>query len=176
MDPIDHSVRYRVRPRYLRNGRNFNIGFPARRCAFGACDAREDELQSLNEYFDQFGFIYDINYLKSIPKEDLLKHCNDLGTILREDENSDIQPFELYEELQLLKSNSLDSINDAKQLIHHILENNLEEHTHAKAVFCPLRFHCEISCFFPEKLNTLGRCLLRVDGCSGENCITRPAE
>ncbi|GFT25325.1 zinc finger MYM-type protein 1 [Trichonephila clavipes] len=49
------------------------------------------------------------------------------GTILREGENSDIQPFELYEELQLLKTNSLDSINDAKQLIQYILENNLEE-------------------------------------------------
>ncbi|GFX95945.1 zinc finger MYM-type protein 1 [Trichonephila clavipes] len=33
----------------------------------------------------------------------------------------------VYEELQLLKTNSLDSINDAKQLIQYILENNLEE-------------------------------------------------
>ena len=87
----------------------------------------ECRFKALNEYFERFGFIYDINYLKSIPKEDLLKHCNDLATILREGENSDIQPFELYEELQLLKSNLLDSINDAKQLIQYILENNLEE-------------------------------------------------
>ncbi|GFW30376.1 zinc finger MYM-type protein 1 [Trichonephila clavipes] len=52
---------------------------------------------------------------------------NIIGTILREGENSDIPPFELNEELQLLKTNSLDSINDAKQLIQYILENNLEE-------------------------------------------------
>ncbi|GFU17011.1 histone lysine acetyltransferase CREBBP [Trichonephila clavipes] len=52
---------------------------------------------------------------------------DDLGTKLREGENSDIQPFELYEELQPLKTNSLDFINDAKQLIKYILENNLEE-------------------------------------------------
>ncbi|GBP51838.1 Zinc finger MYM-type protein 1 [Eumeta japonica] len=87
----------------------------------------ECRFKVLNEYYEQFGFIYDLNYLKSIPKEDLLKHCNDLGTILREDENSDIQPYELYEELQLLKSHSLDSVKDAKQLIQYILKNNLEE-------------------------------------------------
>ncbi|GFU85618.1 zinc finger MYM-type protein 1 [Trichonephila clavipes] len=76
----------------------------------------ECRFKALNEYFEQFGFIYDINYLNSIyiSKEDLLKYYNDLGTILREGDNSDIQPFELYEELQLLKTNSLDSINDAK--------------------------------------------------------------
>ncbi|GFW27578.1 zinc finger MYM-type protein 1 [Trichonephila clavipes] len=87
----------------------------------------ECRFKVLNEYFEQFGFIYDISYLNSISKEDLIKYCNDLGTILREGENSDIQPFELYEELQLLKTNSLDSVNDAKQLIRYILENNFEE-------------------------------------------------
>ncbi|GFS91171.1 zinc finger MYM-type protein 1 [Trichonephila clavipes] len=86
----------------------------------------ECRFKELNEYFEQFGFIY-ISYLNSISKEDILKYCNDLVTILREGENSDIQPFELHEELQLLKTKSLDSINDAKQLIRYILENNLEE-------------------------------------------------
>ncbi|GFS89085.1 zinc finger MYM-type protein 1 [Trichonephila clavipes] len=65
----------------------------------------ECRFKALNEQFD---FIYDISYLNSISKEVLLKYCNDLGTILREGENSNIQPFELYEELQLLKTNSLD--------------------------------------------------------------------
>ena len=87
----------------------------------------ECRFKALNEYFDRFGFIYDINYLKLLPREDLLKHCNDLGTILRKGENSDIDPFELYEELQILKSTSLENINDAKQLIQYILENNLQE-------------------------------------------------
>ncbi|XP_045501439.1 uncharacterized protein LOC123698735 [Colias croceus] len=61
------------------------------------------------------------SYLKSISKEDLLKH---LDTILREGEDSDAF---LYEELQLLKANLLDSVSDAKQLIQYILKNNLEE-------------------------------------------------
>ncbi|GFX69081.1 zinc finger MYM-type protein 1 [Trichonephila clavipes] len=89
----------------------------------------ECRFKALNEYFEQFDFIYiyDISYLNSISNEDLLKYCNNLRTILREGENSDIQPFQLYEELQLLKTNSLDSINDTKQLIQYILENNLEE-------------------------------------------------
>ncbi|GFX23778.1 zinc finger MYM-type protein 1 [Trichonephila clavipes] len=88
----------------------------------------ECRFKARNEYFEQFGFIYDISFLNSISKEDLLKYCNDIGTILREGENSDIQPFELiYEELQLLKTNLLDSINDAKQFIQYILESNLEE-------------------------------------------------
>lgn len=87
----------------------------------------ECRFESLNEYFKRFGFIYDMNYLKSLSKEDLQKHCNDLDTILREGENSDIQPFELFEELQLFRSNSPDSIKDVKQLIRYILENNLQE-------------------------------------------------
>ncbi|GFW02984.1 zinc finger MYM-type protein 1 [Trichonephila clavipes] len=62
----------------------------------------ECRFKALNEYFEQFGFIYDISYLNSISNEDL-KYCNDLGTILQESENSDVQPFELYEKLQLLK-------------------------------------------------------------------------
>ena len=62
----------------------------------------ECRFKTLNEYFDRFGFIYDINDLKFLSKEDLLKHCNDLGTILWEGENSDIDPFELYEELQIV--------------------------------------------------------------------------
>ena len=56
----------------------------------------ECRFKALNEYFDRFSFIYDINYLKFLPREDLLKHCNDLGTILRESENTDIDPFERF--------------------------------------------------------------------------------
>ena len=87
----------------------------------------ECRFKALSEYLDRFGFIYDINYLKFLPREDLLKHCNDLGTILREGENSDKDPFELYEELQILKSTSQENINDSKQLIQYILERNFQE-------------------------------------------------
>ncbi|XP_071051124.1 uncharacterized protein [Onthophagus taurus] len=77
----------------------------------------ECRFKSLNEYFERFGFIYDINYLRSLSKQNLLKHCNDVGTTLRDVENSDIEPFELYEELQLIKSNLPDSVQDVVQLI-----------------------------------------------------------
>jgi len=83
--------------------------------------------KSLNEYFEYFGFIYDMNILRSISKEDLYKHCCDLGTVLQEGEKSDIQSFELYEELQLIISSLPDFIKDAKQLIKYIIENNLQE-------------------------------------------------
>ncbi|GFX51561.1 zinc finger MYM-type protein 1 [Trichonephila clavipes] len=49
------------------------------------------------------------------------------------------QPFELYEELQLLKTNSLDSINDTKQLIQYILENNLEREEIYPNVYITIR-------------------------------------
>ncbi|CAG9767674.1 unnamed protein product [Ceutorhynchus assimilis] len=42
--------------------------------------------KALNKYFERFCFIYDINYLKSLSKKDLHKHCKDLTTILRQGE------------------------------------------------------------------------------------------
>ncbi|XP_060881095.1 uncharacterized protein LOC132952716 [Metopolophium dirhodum] len=49
------------------------------------------------------------------------------STVLQEGEKSDIQSFELYEELQLIISSLPDFIKDAKQLIKYIIENNLQE-------------------------------------------------
>lgn len=40
----------------------------------------ECKFKVLNEHFEWFGLIYDTNYFKSLYKENLLKHCNDLGT------------------------------------------------------------------------------------------------
>ena len=90
-------------------------------------DAVINRFKAVNEYFDRFGLIYDISNLKLLPREDLLKYCNNLCTILREGENGDIDPFKLYEELQILKSTSLEKTNDAKQLIQYILEYNIQE-------------------------------------------------
>ncbi|GFT52643.1 zinc finger MYM-type protein 1 [Trichonephila clavipes] len=36
----------------------------------------ECRFKALSEYFEQFGFIYDISYLNSISNDDLLKYCN----------------------------------------------------------------------------------------------------
>ena len=54
----------------------------------------ECQFKALNEYFDHFGFVYDINYLKFLPRKDLLKHCYDLGTILRKGEKQRHRSFQ----------------------------------------------------------------------------------
>ena len=59
-------------------------------------------MTALSEYYNNFGFLYDINNLKSLPNNELLKHCNDLGLVLQDGESKDIEFYELYEELQLL--------------------------------------------------------------------------
>lgn len=87
----------------------------------------EWRFNSLNEYFERFGFICNINGLKALSKEDLYKHCGDLDAILRVGENSDIEPHELYEELQILQSTLPSYIMDGKQLLQYIVENNLQE-------------------------------------------------
>lgn len=60
--------------------------------------------------------------MKSLFKGDL-KHCNDIGIRLREGENTDVQHLKLYQELQLLKSNSLNS----EHLIRYILQKSLKK-------------------------------------------------
>lgn len=39
----------------------------------GSC-IKLNRVKSLNEYFEKFDFIYEINYLKFMSKEDLSKH------------------------------------------------------------------------------------------------------
>lgn len=82
---------------------------------------------ALNEFCDKFGFIYDINYLKSLSKEELRQHCDDLGNVLRIGENSDIEANDLYEELQLIKSILPDPITDGKQFMQYIIQNSFQE-------------------------------------------------
>lgn len=82
---------------------------------------------SLNQHFENFGFLYDLSKLKNIPKEHILKNCQDLHTVLRVGESSDFQPYELYEELQTMIPNLPDFIKDVKQLLQYVTENNLKE-------------------------------------------------
>lgn len=82
---------------------------------------------ALTEYYNNFGFLYDINNLKSLPNNELLKHCNDLSVVLQDGESKDIESYELYEELQLLVPNLPNSIRDANQMIQYIITNDLED-------------------------------------------------
>ena len=80
---------------------------------------------ALTQYYNYFGFLYEINNLKSLTKIELLKHCNDLGILLQHGESKDIESYELYEELQLLVPNIPESIKDTKNLIEYIIKNEL---------------------------------------------------
>ncbi|XP_023215204.1 uncharacterized protein LOC111618017 [Centruroides sculpturatus] len=75
---------------------------------------------SLNQHFENFGFLYDLSKLKNIPKEQILKNCQDLHSVLRVSESSDLQPYELYEELQTMIPNLPNFIKDVKQLLQYI--------------------------------------------------------
>lgn len=55
---------------------------------------------SLNQDFENFGFLYDMVKLKNVPKNQLLKNCQALHVILQVGESSNFQSRELYEELQ----------------------------------------------------------------------------
>ena len=65
---------------------------------------------------------YDLNKLKYIPKEEILKNCLDLHTVLRLGESSDFEPYELYEELNIMKTNLPNNIKDVEQLLHYIIK------------------------------------------------------
>lgn len=83
---------------------------------------------SLNQPFEDFGFLYDLSKLKNMPEDQILKHCNDLHNVLRVGESSDWKsPFELYEELNTLIPNLPNFIIDVKQLLSYITENSLKE-------------------------------------------------
>lgn len=82
---------------------------------------------ALNQHHENFGFLYDISKLKNIPHEQILKNCQDLHTVLRVGESSDFQPYELYEELQIMIPNLPNFITDVKQLLQYITHNNLKE-------------------------------------------------
>ncbi|KAL4719354.1 hypothetical protein ACJJTC_006518 [Scirpophaga incertulas] len=51
---------------------------------------------ALNQYYNNFGFSYEINKLKFLTNSELLTHCNDLGTVLRHGESKDIDSYELH--------------------------------------------------------------------------------
>jgi hypothetical protein len=57
---------------------------------------RFSQLESFN---NNFGFLYRINKIKFMKKEELRKCCHDLQNVLTDGELKDIDGYELYEEL-----------------------------------------------------------------------------
>jgi len=80
-----------------------------------AINSLQDRFIQLNNHCSNFGFLYDISILKSWEHKTILKHCKDLGILLSSNDTSDIDVFELFEEIklfcQLAESNSSPSKN-----------------------------------------------------------------
>ncbi|KAL4119026.1 hypothetical protein QTP88_011899 [Uroleucon formosanum] len=66
-----------------------------------AINSLQDRFIQLNNHCSNFGFLYDISILKSWEHETILKHCKDLGILLSSNDTSDIDVFELFEEIKL---------------------------------------------------------------------------
>lgn len=91
-----------------------------------AINSLQDRFIQLNNHCSNFGFLYDINILKSWENGTILKHCKDLGILLSSNDTSDIDFFELFEEIklfcQLAESNSSPSKN-----LGYIYRHQLQE-------------------------------------------------
>ncbi|XP_050547253.1 uncharacterized protein LOC126908954 [Daktulosphaira vitifoliae] len=68
----------------------------------------DQAIVSINERFEQlshhseyFGFLYNIENLKTFDEETLRKHCMDLEILLKDGENNDINGIELFDELKI---------------------------------------------------------------------------
>lgn len=59
----------------------------------------EERFNQLQNHADRFKFLYNIGDLKRLEKADLLKKCEELASVLSQNEDSDIDPVELCDEL-----------------------------------------------------------------------------
>ncbi|GFW62249.1 dimer_Tnp_hAT domain-containing protein [Trichonephila clavipes] len=82
---------------------------------------------SLYQHFENFGILSDLNKFKNIPKEQILKNCQDLHIVLQVGENRDFQPYELYEKLQNMIPYLPNTITDVKPRLQYVIENDLKE-------------------------------------------------
>jgi UDP-3-O-acyl-N-acetylglucosamine deacetylase len=62
-----------------------------------AINSLQDRFIQLNNHCSNFGFLYDINILKSGEYETILKHCKDLEILLSSNDTSNINAIELFE-------------------------------------------------------------------------------
>jgi hypothetical protein len=89
----------------------------------GSCQPR---FEALKQHQSIFGFLYDIKRLKDINNAELLKHCSDLQIALSIGEKSDIDGFELCEELKMY-TRMYDGRGDVASVLKHIISSNLAD-------------------------------------------------
>jgi hypothetical protein len=59
----------------------------------------QTQFESFAEFIDKFGFVCEVSNLKKKPKDELLKHCKDLRTVLSVGDDCGVDCYELFEEL-----------------------------------------------------------------------------
>ena len=68
-------------------------------CANVSLDERFEQYTCYNDAFD---FLYNIGNLKNKNDDELKKYCNDLHLTLQDDENADIDDYNLFNEFKFL--------------------------------------------------------------------------
>ena len=68
--------------------------------AISSIRSRFEQFQQFKEIF---GFLFDINKLKSLDDDNLKKYCLNLECILKHDSCSDIDGIDLFSELKILR-------------------------------------------------------------------------
>jgi hypothetical protein len=76
----------------------------------------QTRFESFAEFFDKFGFVFEVSNLRKMSKEELLKHCQDLKTVLFVADDCDVDCCELFEELQVLSSEIPSHISDIRNV------------------------------------------------------------
>lgn len=96
----------------------------------------EDRFAPLKKYRDDFGFLFNVEKLKTLSKMELKKCCNDLSSVLKVEDDSDpdnvvcdsdIDPTDFFEEMQVFVPTVPESVNDIKELLTYVIQNNLED-------------------------------------------------
>ena len=61
------------------------------------------------------------------PEKKINEYCHNVNSVLKVNENSDIEPDDLCGELQIMVPDLSDSIQDTQQLLFYRTDNNLKE-------------------------------------------------
>lgn len=81
------------------------------------------KLISLNQYFENFGFLYDLNKLKTIPKENILKKLSRFRHIPASRWEQWLSTIQIIWKITNMIPNLPDFIKDVEQLLQYIIEN-----------------------------------------------------